>query len=119
MAPESLEKHQLAGFDARERGFSRPVELTYEDGGYRALLRYETTKITTDPHASQAAALQVLIQLLHSQGYTQLRSQLSFHNGTYQGSQHPWIEYSDPPRATGHGLLAKVRRWFEGKGIAP
>ena len=119
MTSESPEKYQLAGFDARERGFSRPVEFEPVEHGYRAILRYETTKIVTDPRSSQAAALQDLIHLLQGQGHTQLRSQLSFQQGTYQGSQHPWIEYPDPPRERGHGLLAKVRRWFEGRGVAP
>ncbi len=119
MAEESPEKYQLAGLDVRERGFSRPVVFEHTEIGYRAILRYETTTIVTEPQSSQAAALRELIHLLQGQGYTQLRSQLSFQQGMYQGSQHPWIEYPDPPRGSSRGLLAKVRRWFEGRGVAP
>ncbi len=34
---EELDKHQLAGLDNRERGFSRPVEFERVEEGYRAI----------------------------------------------------------------------------------
>jgi hypothetical protein len=94
------EKHQLAGFDTRERGFSRPVVFEQADGGYQAILRYETVQVTTTAQQTPGAALEELICTLHGQGYSQLRSQLSVREGIYLGSQEPWIEYPDPVRAT-------------------
>ncbi len=92
------EKHQLAGFDVRRRGFSRPVVYEGADEGYRAILRYETARVVTIVHATPGAALVELVRVLHEQGYTQLRSQLSVREGIYLGSQEPWIEYPDPVR---------------------
>ena len=90
------EKHQLAGFDARKRGFSRPVVFEQTDGGYQAILRYETTRVMTTACDTPGAALEELISTLQGQGYSQLRSQLSVREGTYLGSQEPWIDYPDP-----------------------
>ena len=106
--------YQLAGLDPRERGFSRPVVLTYDAQQYRAALRYETTRIVTEPAATQEAALQLLIGTLHGQGYRQLKTQISFRNGTYLGSAESWIEYADPPPMAQRraGLLAAIRQWF-------
>ena len=113
MAENALDKHQLAGFDARERGFSRPVEFERTGVHYRAILRYETVRVTTDPHPTQDHALTVLIQTLHRQGYRQLRTQKSFHNGTYLGSQELWVEYPDPqPEVQSKGLLGKIMSWI-------
>jgi hypothetical protein len=108
------EKHQLAGVDGRERGFSRPVVFEQADGGYQAFLRYETTHVATTPHATPRAALEELIRTLQCQGYSQLRSQLSVREGTYLGSREPWIEYPDPPRQpeTSDGLISKFFTWF-------
>ena len=39
MSDQVQEKHQLAGLDERERGFSRPVVYQQADGGYQAILR--------------------------------------------------------------------------------
>ena len=47
---ESLDKHQLAGLDARERGFSRPVVFERVEESYRAILRYETVLRETELH---------------------------------------------------------------------
>ena len=93
---ESLDKHQLAGFDSRERGFSRPVVFEQVDNGYRAILRYETVRRETEPQSTQDDALRMLIHTLQSEGYRQLRSQMSFRNGVYLGSQEMWVEYPDP-----------------------
>lgn len=113
MAESGLDKHQLAGFDDRERGFSRPVEFEQAGDHYRAILRYETVRITTDPHPTQEHALTVLIQILHRQGYRQLRTQKSFRNGAYLGSQELWVEYPDPQSAPmSEGLLARMLGWF-------
>jgi hypothetical protein len=108
------EKHQLAGVDGRERGFSRPVVFEQADGGYQAILRYETTRVATTPHDTPGAALEELIRMLQGQGYSQLRSQLSVREGTYLGSREPWIEYPDPARQpeTSDGLISKFFTWF-------
>lgn len=118
MAEREFDKHQLAGFDDRERGFSRPVEFEREGGRYRAILRYEAVRVTTDPHPTQDEALTVLIQTLHGQGYRQLRTQKSFCNGMYLGSQELWVEYPDPqPEAQSEGLLEKIKGWFRPGGF--
>ena len=114
MWDQEQEKHQLAGFDARERGFSRPIVFEQVDGGYQAILRYETTRVVTTTHVTPGAALEELIRVLQGQGYSQLRSQLCVREGTYLGSQEPWIEYPDPTRGTEQqgGWLKRVCRSF-------
>jgi hypothetical protein len=106
--------YQLAGLDHRERGFSRPVELVLENQRYHAVLRYEAMRVVTEPADSQEAALQLLIATLHVRGYRQLKTQVSFRNGTYVGSRESWIEFPDPPPAAsrGAGLVAVIRNWF-------
>ena len=108
------EKHQLAGIDARERGFSRPIVFEQSDGGYQAILRYETTRVVTTAQITPGAALEELIRMLQGQGYSQLRSQLSVREGNYLGSQEPWIEYPDPVRQPEKldGLISKFFTWF-------
>ena len=108
------EKHQLAGVDARERGFSRPIVFEQTGGGYQAILRYETTRVVSTAQDTTGAALEELIRMLQGQGYSQLRSQLSIRAGTYLGSQEPWIEYPDPTRQTetSDGLISKFFTWF-------
>ena len=98
MSDQTQEQYQLAGFDARERGFSRPVVFAHTDEGYQAILRYETERVVTIAQATPGAALEELIRALQGQGYFQLRSQLSVRQGAYLGSQEPWIEYPDPAR---------------------
>lgn len=112
-----LDKHQLAGLDDRERGFSRPVEFERTDGGYRAILRYETARITTETHPTQDQALTVLIRTLHTQGYRQVKTQLSFHNGIYLGSRELWVEYPDPLPAEPEksSFFDKVKHWFRSR----
>lgn len=114
MSDQTQEKHQLAGFDARERGFSRPVVYEQADGGYQAILRYETTRVVTTAQATPGAALEELIRTLQGQGYSQLRSQLSVRQGAYLGSQEPWIEYPDPVRSVEEegGWLKRLFRSF-------
>lgn len=114
MAGGGLDKHQLAGLDHRERGFSRPVEFEQAEEGYRAVLRYETTRVVSASQPTQDEALAVLIQSLHGQGYRQLKTQRSFRNGVYLGSQELWVEYPDPPQTEPEpsGLLGKVLNWF-------
>ena len=114
MSDQSQEKHQLAGSDPLERGFSRPVVFEQAGGGYQAILRYETTRVVTRAHDTPGAALEQLIRTLQGDGYSQLRSQLSVRDGTYLGSQEPWIEYPDPARETEQmgGWLMRLFRSF-------
>jgi hypothetical protein len=113
MAESDLDKYQLAGFDARERGFSRPVEFERAGESYRALLRYETVRVMTELFQTQDAALLAMIQILQSRGYRQLKTQKSFSNGLYLGSQELWVEYPDPPEAEPErvGFLARMLSW--------
>lgn len=115
MSDQTLEKHQLAGFDERERGFNRPIVFEQANGGYQAILRYETTRVITTAQKTPGAALEELIRTLHGQGYSQLRSQLSAREGIYLGSQEPWIEYPDPASATEQegGWLKRLFRSFQ------
>jgi hypothetical protein len=114
MSDQAQEKYQLAGLDTRERGFSRPVVFEQAGGGYQAILRYETTRVVTAAHDTPGTALEELIRTLQGQGYSQLRSQLSVREGTYLGSQEPWVEYPDPARATEQegGWLKRLFRSF-------
>ncbi len=114
MGRTGFDKHQLAGLDNRERGFSRPVEFERAGEGYRALVRYEAVRVTTEVHPTQDEALTVLIRTLHAQGYRQLKTQRSFRDGVYLGSQELWVEYPDPPQTEPDrpGLLGKVLSWF-------
>lgn len=116
---EAIERHQLAGFDDRERGFNRPVECERTPTGYRAILRYETLRIAAEHPVSTTEALRELVALLHRRGYRELRSQLSFQNATYLGTQEPWVSYEDPAGAEQptHGLWQKLKQWIQ--GVAP
>ena len=114
MGREGFDTHQLAGLDDRERGFSRPVEFAQGGEGYRAILRYESIRIETEHHPSQDVALAALIQTLQTKGYRQLRTQVSYRNGIYLGSQELWIEYPDPPEPepSSSGFITKLLNWF-------
>ena len=114
MGQTGFDKHQLAGLDNKERGFSRPIDFQGEGAGYRAILRYEAVRVTTDAQPTQDEALTVLIQSLHAQGYRQLKTQRSFRNGVYLGSQELWVEYPDPPQAKPEpsSFLEKIKNWF-------
>jgi hypothetical protein len=115
MGQEGLDKHQLAGLDDRIRGFSRPVEFERAGEGYRAVLRYESVRVSTEPQPAQDAALLDLIQTLQARGYRQLRSQVSFRKGVYLGSQEMWVEYPDPPEPEPSGFIARLFRIFRPK----
>jgi len=84
------------------------------DGGYQAILQYETTRVVTTAQTTIGAALEELIRTLQGQGYSQLRSQLSVRQGIYLGSQEPWIEYPDPARSKEQegGWLKRLFRSF-------
>ena len=112
MSDPAGEKHQLAGFDARERGFNRPVEFLRTPSGYQATLRYESTHVVAPGAPSPAEALQQLIATLQQQGYTQLRSQQSYRNGVYLGSQELWVEYPDEQPKPEVGLLGLLKKWL-------
>ena len=114
MAHGCVEKHQLAGWDARERGSNRIVELECLGMTYHAVLRYEDGRVVTEGQLTEAAALRALVRQLHALGYTQLRSQLSFRGATYFGSKEPWIEYPDPERLSEQsaGLLGRLLGWL-------
>lgn len=117
MPDGNIEKHQLAGLDERERGFNRPVECQAGSAGFCAVLRYETTRVAAEHPESSVEALKELVQVLHRQGYRQLRSQLSVKNGVYLGSQEPWIEYPDPPTdpEPARGLWQNLVHWIQHK----
>ncbi len=114
MGHTDFDKHQLAGLDDRERGFSRPVEFERTGESYRAILRYEAVRVTTDLHPTQNQALATLIQTLQAQGYRQLKTQTSFRNGIYLGSHELWVEYPDTQQVEPNppGMLAKLLRWL-------
>jgi hypothetical protein len=114
MGQAGFDKYQLAGLDNRERGFSRPVEFQGEGDGYRAILRYEAVRMTTDLQPTQDEALTGLVRSLHAQGYRQLKTQLSFRNGVYLGSQELWVEYPDPLEAAPErsSFFDTVKGWF-------
>ena len=115
---DEIEKHQLAGFDDRDRGFSRPVECQPIATGFRAVLRYETVHVAAEHPASTLGALEELVQVLRGQGYRELRSQLSVKNGVYFGSQEPWIQYPDPvlEHEPAQGFWRKLRHWVHWAG---
>lgn len=102
------DKYQLAGFDDRERGFSRTVEVEQTGEHYRVVLRYETVRVTSELHPSQDQALHALIESLQTKGYRQLKSQQSFRNGVYLGSQELWVEYPDPAQPASTGIFARL-----------
>ncbi|TLY24292.1 MAG: hypothetical protein E6K64_07050 [Nitrospirae bacterium] len=117
MANEAREKHLLAGLDERARGFTRMVSVEQQAETFRASLQYETLLVVSMDADSPAAALADLARRLHEQGYTQLRSRLTFAGGTYLGSQEPWVEYADPermPETEGwlFGLMRRIWRMF-------
>jgi hypothetical protein len=71
-----------------------------------------------DGGESERAVLQALVRQLHAEGFTQLRTQLSFRGPVYLGSREPWIDYPDPAPRRVTSLLA---RWFgrTGSGRRP
>src|SRR5438552_17571287 len=115
MANEVREKHLLAGLDERARGFTRMVSVEQQAETFRASLQYETLLAVSADADSPAAALADLARRLHEQGYTQLRSRLTFAGGTYLGSQQQWVEYADPEQpAEQAGGFVRFIRWLRG-----
>ena len=113
-----LDRYQIAGLDDRERGFSRPVELHAEEQGYRAVLRYEQLVITSEARATQETALLAVIAALQDRGFRQLKTQRSFRNGNYLGSQASWTEYPDQASSpVAEGWLTRVAGWFRSHAL--
>ena len=116
MAQESSKKntYQLSGIDDHERGFTRQVEISSQQGLFHAVLRYEKLQVSGEPCVEEDEALRELIQRLQGQGYTQLRTQLLFRGTDYLGSQAMWVDYPDPESSTASKniLLHWIRRWF-------
>lgn len=106
--------YQISGIDDLERGFTRQVEVSSNQGLFHAVLRYEKLKVAGDPCIDEDAALRELIQRLQGQGYTQLRTQLIFRGTYYLGSQEMWVDYPDQESSTASKgkLLHWIRRWF-------
>lgn len=106
--------YQLSGLDERERGFTRQVECTKEQEKYRVLLRYERLIIKEHSATDEASAIRNLITTLQEKGYTQLRSQLIFHEEVYLGSQELWVEYPDPECGDVQkpSMLKRLRQWL-------
>ena len=97
MTQESSKKntYQVSGVDDHERGFTRQVEISSNQGLFHAVLRYEKLKLSGEPCVEEDEALRDLIQRLQGQGYTQLRTQLIFRGPQYLGSQELWVDYPD------------------------
>lgn len=110
----ALERHELAGLDDRERGFSRMADLNPDTQGYVARLQYERAVVAGEPSDTPAGAVVHLVRALHARGFRQMRSRLSFKEDEYLGSQEPWVEYPDPPpppRGVGT-LRRRIMGWF-------
>lgn len=108
-------RYQLAGLDPRERGFSRPVHLRRQPDGCCALLHYESLRACTAPLSTPEDALLQLVQDLHTQGYRQLKTQLTYRAGEYLGNRELWVEYPDPSNAAEpDGLWSRLCRWVTG-----
>jgi hypothetical protein len=116
MLDECVEKYQLAGLDDHGRGFTRIVEVWRTASGYRAIFRYEARKITVEAGTSQEAVLVALVRSLQAEGFSQLRSQLSFRGTTYLGSRQPWIQYPDQRPSLARTRLAQWLARFTGSG---
>ena len=102
--------YQLAGFDERDRGFTRQAIVARRGDHYQATLRYETLVVEGNPSETEPGSLQTLVLSLQVQGYTQIRAQLIFKGNLYLGSQEQWIEYSDPEQP--RNLLQKFMSWI-------
>ncbi|MEX5219621.1 MAG: hypothetical protein AB7G68_04895 [Nitrospiraceae bacterium] len=115
MPDGAIERYQLAGFDDRGRGFNRPVECEPTGVGFRVVLRYETARVAAEHPSSATGALEDLVRTLHQQGYRELRSQLSFKQGLYLGSQELWVQYPDPvsEQESIHWIWHKLRHWMQ------
>ena len=116
MASEASERHQLAGMDESERGFTRLVEIERLEAVCRASFRYEDSVVVSDGAETAASALKGLVDKLQARGYTHLKSQLAFRDDVYLGSQEPWVDYPDPERPIqpSPAFFGWFRRLFSG-----
>ena len=107
-------KYQLSGFDDRERGFTRDVELHQVENQFHASFRYETLRITTGPDETERTALLNLIQQLQNSGYTLLRSRVHFRGDQYLGNQELWEEHQDPePGNPFQRVVEAIRQYWK------
>lgn len=83
-----IERHQLAGVDDRERGFSRLVDAEQTDGMFQASLQYEETRVISGRCETTTAAVVELARLLQDRGYSQLRTQLNFRGARISGHRN-------------------------------
>ncbi len=115
----NIKVYQLSGLDERERGFTRQVECTFNENLYHVVLRYERVNVEGSSPMNETSALQNLVEILHTSGYTQLRSQLIFQGKTYLGSQELWVDYPDPERVAEkrRTLIESIRDWFNQKRL--
>lgn len=97
--------YQIAGLDDLGRGFNRQVDMQVLNGTFQAVFRYERFLLETEPHATEPAALAMLITQLWGRGYTQLRSRLQFRGTVYLGNQESWKEHQEPEPG---GILARL-----------
>ena len=111
MPIEETEKHLLSGLDDRRRGFSRQLNINRGEDGYSTTLQYEKLSLTSEGFGTTDQALVWVVEALHSRGYRQLRSRLSFRGAKYFGSLEAWIEYPDPEEEieSARTLVQRVR----------
>jgi hypothetical protein len=86
-----------------------------EGGTYRAVLQYEKLLLVSQMCETREIALRDLVVRLHSRGYRQLRSRLSFVGGAYLGNVEAWIEYADPEQAAAptRGFVQRLGRLWQ------
>ena len=102
--------YQLSGVDDQQRGFTRQVEVSSNEGFYHAVLRYEKLKVACEPCGDEEATLRELIRRLQGQGFTQLRTQLIFRGSHYLGTQAMWVDYPDQDLST--ATMSKLLHWM-------
>lgn len=109
---ERPDQHQLIGLDDQQRGFSRPVIIEHVGKCYRAKIRYESLHLETNEQPTESAALEMLILTMQSHGYRNLRTQPTFRDGVYLGSQEVLVDYEDQPlESPRQGFFIRFFNW--------